>query len=126
MIHSFSHFMLMLMTCGLLWCIGFVSLIISMLTIGRRFDKQFKDAHIPWHFNVAFYGHFQRCGSYIGEILSRSNLRSKKGPAYKYYGDFDFRAHCSSFELYNAYICGFTLLIGALCGIINYIIDYFT
>ena len=70
----------------------------------RRFDKQFKDVHIPRDLGIPFYSRGTRCGLYMGGIINGRTKRYRKGPTYKYYGDFDFRAHCSSFEICNAYI----------------------
>ena len=97
-------FVITLYTSFFSFVICFITMIISILTIVRRFDKQFKDAHVPGHLNIAFYGHAQRSGLYSAAIVINRNTRRylkryKKGAIYKYYGNFDFRAHCSSFEI---------------------------
>ena len=42
--------------------ICFISYIITMFTIGRRFDKKFKDIYIPWDLGIPFYSQGQRSG----------------------------------------------------------------
>ena len=111
--------------------ICFISMIISILTFGKRFDKQFKDVHVPWDLGIPFYSHGQRCGLYSAAIVINRNTRRyrkryKKGVVYKYYGNFDFRAHCSSFEICNAYINCYIAGIVVFSGIFFFIIDYFT
>ena len=103
-----------------------ISLVINILTIGRRFDKQFKDIHIPWDLGIPFYSRAQRCNLYMSGIINSHTKRYRKGPAYKLYGDFDFRAHCSYFEICNAYILFYITCILIFSGILNFTIEYFT
>ena len=123
-------FVITLYTSFFSFVICFITMIISILTIVRRFDKQFKDAHVPGHLNIAFYGHAQRSGLYSAAIVINRNTRRylkryKKGAIYKYYGNFDFRAHCSSFEICNAYIHCYSGILLFIAGILFFIIDYF-
>ena len=102
--------------------ICFISMIISMLTFGRRFDKQFKQVHVPGDLGIPFFSHGQRCGLYTRAIITNRNThryrkKYKKGVLYKLYGDFDFRAHCSSFEICHAYIHCYIAGILAFSGI---------
>ena len=111
--------------------ICFITMIISILTFGKRFDKQFKHVHVPGDIGIPFFIHIKRCGLYTRAIITNRNThryreKYKKGVLYKYYGNFDFRAHCSSFEICHAYIHCYIAGILAFSGILNFTIEYFT